>query len=305
MLLTGSITTWDLLEKAVTWKYCPPFKTARKLEEIRNFKQGMDETLYQAWERYNDLLFRCPQHDLNNHQKGLIPMLPPARALKSIQDIADHLPYWYDGATTWQGSNHNSNDIVVITNRLDSLGYDMKKLKESIHAMQEGCKSRQRVHITQECHFRKEDKEVEHVKYMGFLEETIKKYCEESIKVQVAHDEWINKSRINTDLNLKKLDGITKNLQVKADQLTQAILTNNIVDKVKRKMKKGIEVKKKPVPFDLPIVNPYVEPIVPPIPFPRHLKEQEDEAQAFRMLEGLKKLKINQPLIRVVRRMPG
>ncbi|GJR64978.1 hypothetical protein Tco_0011043, partial [Tanacetum coccineum] len=34
MLPVGSITTRDLLEKAFIWKYCPPFKTARILEEI-------------------------------------------------------------------------------------------------------------------------------------------------------------------------------------------------------------------------------------------------------------------------------
>ncbi|GJZ65461.1 ribonuclease H-like domain-containing protein [Tanacetum coccineum] len=69
MLPAWLITTWDLLEKAFIRKYCPPLKTAKKLEEIQNFKQRIDESLYQAWERYNDLLFRCPQHDLNNHQK--------------------------------------------------------------------------------------------------------------------------------------------------------------------------------------------------------------------------------------------
>ncbi|GJW74348.1 transposon ty3-I gag-pol polyprotein [Tanacetum coccineum] len=69
-------------------------------------------------------------------------------------------------------------------------------------------------------------------------------------------------------------------------------------------MRKDIEVRKEPVPFDLPNVNPYVEPTVPCVPFLGHLKEQEDEAQAFRMLEGLKKLKINRSLIRTVKRMP-
>nr|GEZ60388.1 hypothetical protein [Tanacetum cinerariifolium] len=28
-----------------------------------------DETLYQAWDRYNDLLYKCPTHDINSHQK--------------------------------------------------------------------------------------------------------------------------------------------------------------------------------------------------------------------------------------------
>ncbi|GJW52736.1 hypothetical protein Tco_0096821 [Tanacetum coccineum] len=47
--------TWDLLEKEFIWKYCSPFKTAKKLEEIRNFKQEMYETLYQAWERFQQI----------------------------------------------------------------------------------------------------------------------------------------------------------------------------------------------------------------------------------------------------------
>ncbi|GKB48503.1 reverse transcriptase domain-containing protein [Tanacetum coccineum] len=41
----------------------------RWLEEIYNFKQGGDDTFYQAWERYNDMLYKCPTHDLNSHQK--------------------------------------------------------------------------------------------------------------------------------------------------------------------------------------------------------------------------------------------
>ncbi|GJZ57595.1 ribonuclease H-like domain-containing protein [Tanacetum coccineum] len=64
-LPAGMINTWDLLEKEFIWQYCSPFKTAKKLEEIRNFKQEIDDTLYHAWERYSDLLYRCLQHDLN------------------------------------------------------------------------------------------------------------------------------------------------------------------------------------------------------------------------------------------------
>ncbi|GKC14217.1 zinc knuckle CX2CX4HX4C containing protein [Tanacetum coccineum] len=64
-----TVDSWDLLKKAFIQRYCPPSKTANQLEEIRNFKQEGDETLYQAWERYNDLLYKCPTHDINNHQK--------------------------------------------------------------------------------------------------------------------------------------------------------------------------------------------------------------------------------------------
>ncbi|GJX14406.1 hypothetical protein Tco_0206164 [Tanacetum coccineum] len=89
--------------KAFIQRYCPPSKTAKQLEDICNFKQEGDETLYQAWERYNDLLYNCPTHDINIHQKvaifynGLgtmnsqlldsqrpIPGMTPAQALTAI-----------------------------------------------------------------------------------------------------------------------------------------------------------------------------------------------------------------------------
>ncbi|GJZ74239.1 ribonuclease H-like domain-containing protein [Tanacetum coccineum] len=99
-LPAGTITTWDLLRKEFIWRYCHPFITAKKLEKIRNFKQERDETLYHAWERYNDLLYQCPLHDLNCQQKvhifyigldisthkilnsnGFIPLMTPTQAL--------------------------------------------------------------------------------------------------------------------------------------------------------------------------------------------------------------------------------
>nr|GEV67733.1 retrotransposon Orf1 [Tanacetum cinerariifolium] len=68
-LSAGSITTWDLLEKAFIRQYCSSFKTVKILEDIHNFKQEMDEPLYHAWERYIDLLYRCSRHDMNSQQK--------------------------------------------------------------------------------------------------------------------------------------------------------------------------------------------------------------------------------------------
>ncbi|GKB53642.1 zinc finger, CCHC-type containing protein [Tanacetum coccineum] len=47
---TGSITTWDGLKTKFLNKYCPPARTAKKMEEINNFQQEPDENLYQAWE---------------------------------------------------------------------------------------------------------------------------------------------------------------------------------------------------------------------------------------------------------------
>ncbi|GJS13850.1 hypothetical protein Tco_0408322 [Tanacetum coccineum] len=57
---TGSIKTWEDLKTKFLNKYCPPGRTAKKMEEINNFQQEPDETLYQAWERFKELLMKCP-----------------------------------------------------------------------------------------------------------------------------------------------------------------------------------------------------------------------------------------------------
>ncbi|GJR19539.1 hypothetical protein Tco_0968066 [Tanacetum coccineum] len=44
----GTVDSWDLLKKAFIQRYCPSSKCAKQLEEIRNFKQEGDKTLYQA-----------------------------------------------------------------------------------------------------------------------------------------------------------------------------------------------------------------------------------------------------------------
>nr|GEU88917.1 hypothetical protein [Tanacetum cinerariifolium] len=50
-LTPGAVNTWDLLKNAFIQRYCPPSKTAKQLEDIHNFKQEDDKSLYQAWER--------------------------------------------------------------------------------------------------------------------------------------------------------------------------------------------------------------------------------------------------------------
>ncbi|GJV66179.1 anticodon-binding aminoacyl-tRNA synthetase, class 1a [Tanacetum coccineum] len=61
---TGSIKTWEDLKTKFLNKYYSPGRTAKKMEEINNFQQELDETLFQAWERFKEILMKCPQHYL-------------------------------------------------------------------------------------------------------------------------------------------------------------------------------------------------------------------------------------------------
>ena len=63
-LPVGSITTWDVLAQKFLEKYFPSAKTAKLRNEIASFTQHDLESLYEAWERYKELLRRCPHHGL-------------------------------------------------------------------------------------------------------------------------------------------------------------------------------------------------------------------------------------------------
>ncbi|GKB69623.1 retrovirus-related pol polyprotein from transposon TNT 1-94 [Tanacetum coccineum] len=112
---SGSITTWETLKEKFLSKFGPPARTAKKMEEINNFQQDPDETLYQAWQRFKKLLLRCPQHYLTDMQevisfykgldvptrqildsKGTIPSMKAADAKKAIQDMVDHSQKWHN-----------------------------------------------------------------------------------------------------------------------------------------------------------------------------------------------------------------
>ncbi|GJX90998.1 hypothetical protein Tco_0344324 [Tanacetum coccineum] len=69
---TGSVTTWDGLKIKFLNKYCPPARAVKKMEEIKNFQQEPDENLYQAWERFKELLMKCPQHYLTDMQEVIL-----------------------------------------------------------------------------------------------------------------------------------------------------------------------------------------------------------------------------------------
>ncbi|XP_027368318.1 uncharacterized protein LOC113874281 [Abrus precatorius] len=57
-----SITSWiDLVNKFLI-KYFPPSKSVKLRSEITSFVQQDGEYLYDAWERYKDLLRRCSHH---------------------------------------------------------------------------------------------------------------------------------------------------------------------------------------------------------------------------------------------------
>lgn len=65
----GSITTWDELETRFLGRYFPPSRFVKMRGEITSFVQRDGEILHDAWERFKELLRKCPNHGFDDLQQ--------------------------------------------------------------------------------------------------------------------------------------------------------------------------------------------------------------------------------------------
>nr|GEX54040.1 zinc knuckle CX2CX4HX4C [Tanacetum cinerariifolium] len=73
---------------------------------------------------------------------------------------------WHDESRSTSSSS--SDGIAAITSKLDSLGRDMKKLKENVYAIQVGCRICDAAHLDNNCPLNEDIKIAEEVKYGEF-----------------------------------------------------------------------------------------------------------------------------------------
>ena len=60
----GLVNNWKELVEAYMSRFFSHALTSKRRREILEFKQGDDESLYNAWERYKRLLKRWPMHGI-------------------------------------------------------------------------------------------------------------------------------------------------------------------------------------------------------------------------------------------------
>ncbi|GKB46143.1 protein kinase-like domain, concanavalin A-like lectin/glucanase domain protein, partial [Tanacetum coccineum] len=312
------VDSWDLLKKAFIQRYCPPSKTVKQLEEIRNFKQEGYETLYQAWEWYNDLLYKCPTLDINIYQKTM----------------TDHSQKWHDRSSSRMiKSSSIFEGIIAIVNKLENLDRDMKKLKENVYAIQVGCQICEGAHLDKDYPLNEEVKSVEEVKYGDFgrpfpnhnrnygrfnkggydqpssgerrpsLTEIINKYMEEACKRHAEQEEWLKKFYQSTETSQEAHDKIIQGLEIKEIEYFSANsgfsdnekyeTDNSGMAEALAALEATLKIKKEEPKEEKQSVNYYVDPYEPPIPFLIRLEHHVGEALVHKNIESLKKIKIN------------
>ncbi|GKA87659.1 hypothetical protein Tco_0809423, partial [Tanacetum coccineum] len=156
------------------------------MEEINNFQQEPDENLYQAWERFKELLMKCPQHYLTEMQevilfynglgiptrqildsRGAIPSKTAADAKVAIQEMAEYSQKWHNG-TSRSRSTETSDGLAAIQAQLNNLGREIKKVNEKVYAAQVGCEQCKGPHYTKDCPLKEEGKTLEEAYYTQF-----------------------------------------------------------------------------------------------------------------------------------------
>ena len=60
------MNNWEELVEEFMSRFFPHALTSKTRGEIIVFKQGEDESLYNAWERYKKMLKRCPMHRIDH-----------------------------------------------------------------------------------------------------------------------------------------------------------------------------------------------------------------------------------------------
>ncbi|GJZ61336.1 hypothetical protein Tco_0617473 [Tanacetum coccineum] len=183
---SGSITTWEDLKTKFLSKYCPPARTAKKMEEINNFQQEPDENLYQAWERFKELLMKCPQHYLTEMQevvlfyngldvptrqildsRGAIPSKTTANAKVAIQEMVEYSQKWHN-RTSRIISTKTFDGLAAIQAQLNNLGKEIKKVNKKVYTAQVGCEQCKGPHYTKYCPLKEEGKTLEEAYYTQF-----------------------------------------------------------------------------------------------------------------------------------------
>ena len=202
----GSVNTWEELVEAYMSIFFPSALTTEIIAEIVVFKQGQDESLYIAWERFKLLLKRCPRHgiDLTNQMDifyhamnyaskviidascfGAFKRRNAKEAWKLIEDLAK-CNYKAPSEASGSSSRLKGNGLI----RLDRMTTIEANLDVVMNKLGN---SERRMHIAHE---------------VGAVEERIRRSVEERVgeePYQVEETKYMNEQRsyhFNPNLNL-------------------------------------------------------------------------------------------------------
>ncbi|GJZ81154.1 hypothetical protein Tco_0646148 [Tanacetum coccineum] len=233
---SGSITTWEVLKTKFLNKYCPPARTAKKMEEINNFQQEPDKSLFRTWERFKEWLMKCPQHYLTDVQEVIL---------------------FYNGLDVPTRQILDSNGAIPSPKLPSECQISHpRNVNEKVYAAQVGCKLCKGPHYTKDYPQKEEGKTLEEAYYTQFgapyqpggqyraagsgfyqrnngnssypdrrtnLEESLTKFMAESAKRHEENSNIIKEIRASTDAAIRNQGASIKTLEIQIGQMSKVL----------------------------------------------------------------------------------
>ncbi|GJS32686.1 reverse transcriptase domain-containing protein [Tanacetum coccineum] len=152
-LSKNSIHTFQEMVSKFLSKYFPPSMVTKLRNDISNFRQLLDESLFKAWERYKFLIDRSPNHnmlpvtqihafyngltvrhrDTINAAGGTFIKRRPEECYDLIENMTAHHNDWDTSAHKGESSSstNSSSEIAALTQQMAEMRKDMLHMYRS------------------------------------------------------------------------------------------------------------------------------------------------------------------------------
>ncbi|GJX59365.1 hypothetical protein Tco_0290755 [Tanacetum coccineum] len=180
------------------------------MEEINNFQQEPNENLYQAWERFKELLMKCPQHYLTEMQE------PSKKWLNTLRNsIMEHLVYAAQVGCKQCKGPHYTKDC-----RLKEEG---KTLKEAYYTQFGGTFQGGGYRAAAPGFYQRNNANPSYQERRQSMEDTLSKFMSESTKRHEENSNLIKEIRASTDAAIRNQGASIKTLEIQIGQMSKVL----------------------------------------------------------------------------------
>ncbi|CAL9018499.1 unnamed protein product [Prunus brigantina] len=284
-----SIRTWDDLSKKFLAKFFPPAKTAKFRQDIMSFAQYDKEPLYEAWERFKDLLRKCP------HPSSECTTGNPFASVEQVNQVAEFNRQRNDPYSNMYNPGWRNHPNFSWSNTQNVQRPPPGFLAQEKKINLEDALAQLTMSTTQ------------------FMTETKTQFQNQSasirnLEVQVGQLANVLSGRNQGVLPSQPEINPKNQEQVMAITIREKKQVNIVVDLEKEKLEKEKEAEKSQEEENyavMPIPSPQLKPYVPQIPFPQRLRKHKIDEQSSNFLETFKKVQINIPFAAALEQMPS
>ncbi|GJU80005.1 hypothetical protein Tco_1282370 [Tanacetum coccineum] len=227
------------------------------MEENNNFQQELDEKFYQAWERFKELLMKCPQHYLTEMQevvlfyngldvptrqildlRGAIPSKTAADAKVAIQEMAEYSQKWHNGTSRTrspyytkyfpikeEGKTLEEDYYTQFGAPFQGGGYratardSTKGIMQTLHTKNKEGGYR----ATTLGFYQRNNANPSYQERRQSMEETLSKFMSKSAKRQEENSNLIKEIRASTDAAIRNQGASIKTLEIQIGQISKVL----------------------------------------------------------------------------------